>query len=85
MTANAPGLIIAAPASGSGKTTITLGLACALSRAGVRVATAKAGPDYIDPGFHAAATARPCLNLDAWAMRPATLGALVTQIGRAHV
>jgi cobyrinic acid a,c-diamide synthase len=80
VTANAPGLIIAAPASGSGKTTITLGLARALSRAGVRVATAKAGPDYIDPGFHAAATARPCLNLDSWAMRPATLGALVTRL-----
>lgn len=80
MTLNAPGLIIAAPASGSGKTTITLGLARALHRAGVGIATAKAGPDYIDPGFHAAATARPCLNLDAWAMRPATLAGLVARL-----
>lgn len=80
MTATAPGLIIAAPSSGAGKTTITLGLARALHRAGVRVATAKAGPDYIDPGFHAAATARPCLNLDSWAMRPETLSAFVAQL-----
>lgn len=81
MTASAPGVIIAAPSSGAGKTTVTLGLARALHRAGIRVATAKAGPDYIDPGFHTAATARPCLNLDAWAMRPETLGALVAQLG----
>jgi len=77
VTAATPGLIIAAPSSGSGKTTVTLGLARALYRAGVRVATAKTGPDYIDPGFHAAATARPCVNLDPWAMRRETLEALV--------
>jgi len=80
VTATAPGLIVAAPASGAGKTTITLGLARALYRAGVRVATAKAGPDYIDPGFHTAATGRPCLNLDSWAMRAETLGALVARL-----
>ncbi|CCG07384.1 cobyrinate a,c-diamide synthase [Pararhodospirillum photometricum] len=63
-----PGLIIAAPASGSGKTTVTLGLLRALARRGVAVAGAKAGPDYIDPAFHAAASRRPCLTLDTWAM-----------------
>lgn len=69
------GLIIAAPASGSGKTTITLGLLRALRRNGIDVASAKVGPDYIDPAFHAAATGRPCVNLDSWAMRPETLAA----------
>ena len=67
------GLIIAAPASGSGKTVFTLGLLRHLARSGVAVASAKAGPDYIDPAFHAAATGRPCPNLDSWAMRPSTL------------
>lgn len=60
--------LIAAPASGSGKTTVTLGLLRALSRDGVPVRGAKSGPDYIDPRFHAAACGAPCLNLDAWAM-----------------
>ncbi len=69
------GLIIAAPASGSGKTVLTLGLLRHLGRNGVAVASAKAGPDYIDPAVHAAATGRPCVNLDSWAMRPATLAA----------
>src|ERR1051325_7342328 len=67
------GLIIAAPASGSGKTLLTLGLLRALRRRGRRVAAAKAGPDYIDPTFHAAAGGGICVNLDLWAMRPATL------------
>ncbi len=77
----APGLIVAAPASGSGKTVVTLGLLRALARAGVAVASAKAGPDYIDPAFHAAASGRPCLNLDPWAMRPATLAAAASRLG----
>ena len=64
------GLILAAPASGAGKTTITLGLLRALKRAGHGVRSAKSGPDYIDPQFHAAATGQPCINLDAWAMKP---------------
>ncbi|MEK9752431.1 MAG: cobyrinate a,c-diamide synthase [Rhodospirillaceae bacterium] len=69
------GVIIAAPASGSGKTLITLGLLRALAAGGRRVASAKVGPDYIDPAFHAAASGRPCRNLDGWAMREATLAA----------
>ncbi|MFQ5763535.1 MAG: cobyrinate a,c-diamide synthase, partial [Rhodospirillales bacterium] len=70
----APGLVIAAPASGSGKTVVTLGLLSHLAETGRRVASAKAGPDYIDPAFHAAATGQACLNLDPWAMRAAILG-----------
>jgi cobyrinic acid a,c-diamide synthase len=67
------GLLIAAPSSGSGKTTVTLGLLRALSRRGVGVTPGKAGPDYIDPAFHAIACGRTCLNYDPWAMRPELL------------
>jgi cobyrinic acid a,c-diamide synthase len=76
------GLIVAAPASGSGKTVVTLALLRALARAGVRVASFKVGPDYIDPAFHAAASGRPCVNLDPWAMRPATVAGLLDEICR---
>jgi cobyrinic acid a,c-diamide synthase len=72
----ARGFIVAAPASGSGKTTVTLGLLAALKRRGIAVTSAKAGPDYIDPAFHAAATRTPCVNLDSWAMPPTLLDAL---------
>lgn len=67
------GLLIAAPSSGSGKTTVTLGLLRALSRRGIRVTPGKAGPDYIDPAFHAIACGATCLNYDPWAMRPELL------------
>lgn len=73
---SAPGLIIAAPASGSGKTTVTLALLRALRRAGSAIGSFKVGPDYIDPMFHARASGRPCLNLDGWAMRIETLAGL---------
>jgi cobyrinic acid a,c-diamide synthase len=70
------GLIVAAPASGSGKTTVTLGLLRALRRRGIALRAAKSGPDYIDPRFHEAACGAPCVNLDAWAMGEARLRAL---------
>jgi len=70
------GLIIAAPSSGAGKTVVTLGLLRALQRQGVNICSAKSGPDYIDPAFHAAATGKDCINLDAWAMPPAALRAM---------
>jgi cobyrinic acid a,c-diamide synthase len=76
------GLIIAAPASGSGKTVVTLAILRALARSGTQVGSFKIGPDYIDPAFHAAATGRPCVNLDLWAMRPATFACLLDDICR---
>jgi cobyrinic acid a,c-diamide synthase len=82
---SAPGLIIAAPSSGSGKTLITAGLLRQLRRRGVRVAAAKAGPDYIDPSFHALASRRPCPNLDCWAMRPSTLATVIAALDGAEL
>ncbi|MEL7000339.1 MAG: cobyrinate a,c-diamide synthase, partial [Pseudomonadota bacterium] len=67
------GLVVSAPSSGQGKTSVTLGLLRAFRRFGASVASAKSGPDYIDPAFHAAATGRPCWTLDGWAMSDATL------------
>ncbi len=77
----ANGFIIAAPQSGSGKTTLTLGLLRALTLAGEPVRSAKAGPDFIDPAFHAAATGADCVNLDPWAMRPDLLQQLAAGDG----
>jgi cobyrinic acid a,c-diamide synthase len=73
---------VAAPSSGSGKTLITLGLLRAFRNRGVRVASAKVGPDYIDPRFHEAATGRPCYNLDPWAMSESQIAGLVTDASR---
>ena len=67
-----PGVVLGAPASGSGKTTVTLALLRHLRERGVRVGSLKVGPDYIDPAFHAAASGRAGLNVDPWAMRAST-------------
>ena len=72
--------MIAAPCSGSGKTLVTLGLLRAFRNRGLRVASAKVGPDYIDPRFHEAATGRPCFNLDPWAMDGAVIAGLMAEL-----
>ena len=77
------GLVIAGLSSGSGKTTITLGLLNAMVHAGYDVCAAKCGPDYIDGAFLSAASGRPAVNLDAHAMPAAMLHRLAaTQTGR---
>jgi cobyrinic acid a,c-diamide synthase len=78
----AKAIVVAAPASGSGKTLITLGLLRAFRNAGVRVAAAKVGPDYIDPRFHEAATGRACYNLDPWAMNANQIKGVAAELGR---
>ncbi|SFI79780.1 cobyrinic acid a,c-diamide synthase [Albimonas pacifica] len=70
-----PTLLLAAPASGSGKTLLTLGLLRAFRDRGLHVVGAKSGPDYIDPRFHQAACGRASSNLDAWAMAEGELRA----------
>ncbi|WP_436319647.1 cobyrinate a,c-diamide synthase [Streptomyces syringium] len=70
MSTRIPRLVIAAPASGSGKTTVATGLMRAFADAGLAVSPHKVGPDYIDPGYHTLATGRPGRNLDAYMCGP---------------
>ena len=76
----AKAFLVAATASGSGKTMLTLGLLRAFRNRGLKVASAKVGPDHIDPRFHEAASGRPCLNLDPWAMDRSMVAGLLGEL-----
>lgn len=80
-----PGIMISAPSSGTGKTTVMLGLLRALADDGLRVQPFKSGPDYIDPAFHQAASGRASFNLDSWAMGPQLLTSISAEAAGADI
>ncbi|SDI12068.1 cobyrinate a,c-diamide synthase [Alloyangia pacifica] len=83
--AEVPGLLVSAPSSGTGKTTVMLGLLRALAEDGLAVQPFKSGPDYIDPAFHLAACGRPSFNLDGWAMGPRLWQGIAAQAAGAEI
>ena len=80
-----PGLMISAPASGTGKTTVALGLLRAFKDDGLTVQPFKSGPDYIDPAFHEAAAGRKSFNLDTWAMDRALFATIAGEAAGADI
>ena len=85
MTVSPPGLLVSAPGSGTGKTTVMLGLLRALVEDGLTVQPFKCGPDYIDPAFHRAAAHRPSFNLDTWAMSDTLFGTIAAKAADADL
>ncbi|WP_435141473.1 cobyrinate a,c-diamide synthase [Pseudopelagicola sp. nBUS_19] len=85
LIAKAPGLLISAPSSGTGKTTVMLGLLRALTEDGLTVQPFKSGPDYIDPAFHRAAAHRPSFNIDTWAMHESLINGIAEQSSGADI
>ena len=79
------GLLISAPSSGTGKTTVMLGLLRALAEDGLAVQPFKSGPDYIDPAFHRAASGRASYNIDTWAMDDGLLSAISAKAADADI
>jgi len=85
MTDAPGGLLISAPSSGTGKTTVMLGLLRALAEDGMAVQPFKSGPDYIDPAFHRAAAGRASFNVDTWGMNDGLLNAIAGQMAGADI